>query len=109
MRRSRIALVLGIVAVFLAAMIGPVGATEDSSEGDDMSETTETTVAPDPGFENGEPAIVIPPEEEVAEEEQPWTSRFMYPLLVVLMIVLIIVMIVAWNRLRNRYEVVPDA
>ena len=102
-------LVLGLAAMFLVVAARPAGATEDSSEGDDMGETTETTVAPDPGFENGEPAVVIPPAEEVEEEEQPWTARFMYPLIVVLIIVLIIGMIIGWNRLRNRYEVIPDA
>ena len=109
MNRFRALLVLGLVGMFLAAASLPAAATEDSSEGDDMSETTETTVAPDPGFENGEPAVVIPPPQEVEEDDQPWTSRFMYPLLVVLMIVLIIGMIIGWNRLRNRYDVVQDA
>lgn len=98
-----------LIVLFLVLGLGliaavPAAATEGSTEED----TTETTVAPEPVFENGEPAVIIPPTEEV-EEDQPWTARFLYPLIVVLTIVLIIALAIWYNRnIRRKYEVVAE-
>lgn len=108
MQRLRPILLLGLIASFVVAMALPVFATEGATE-DEGTETTETTVAPEPVFENGEPAVVIPPAEE-AEDAQPWTSRFIYPTLVAVTILLVIGLIIGYNHsIRNRYTVVDGS
>ena len=108
MQRLRPILLLGLIAGFIVAMALPVFATEGATE-DEGTETTETTVAPEPIFENGEPAVVIPPPEE-AEDAQPWTSRFIYPTLVAVTILLVIGLIIGYNHsIRNRYTVVDGS
>jgi hypothetical protein len=93
-----------IASVFVVTLAGPAFATESQSE--DGSETTETTVVSEPEFADGEPAVVIPPG-EVEVEEQPWTSRYLYPLLVVGTAILLIGLILGYNRsIRHRYKVV---
>jgi hypothetical protein len=102
--RSRTFLVacLAVLAVVMVAL--PVLATEGTTE-DDM---VTTTIAPEPVFENGEPAVVVPPAGSV-EAEQPWTARFIYPTIVLVTIVLIVGLVIGYNRsIRNRYVVVSD-
>jgi hypothetical protein len=49
--------------------------------------------------------VIPPPEADVPE--QPWTARFIIPLLVVTAIVLVIGVVIAYNRsIHNRYKVV---
>jgi hypothetical protein len=108
MQRLRPILLLGLIASFIVAMALPVLATEGATE-DEGTETTETTVAPEPIFENGEPAVVIPPTEE-AEDAQPWTSRFIYPTLVAVTILLVVGLVIGYNHsIRNRYTVVDGS
>ncbi|HSJ71128.1 MAG TPA: hypothetical protein VLA29_05705 [Acidimicrobiia bacterium] len=104
MNRSRPYLVacLALLAVVIVAL--PAAATEGTTE----EETVTTTIAPEPVFENGEPAVVVPPV-EAAEDEQPWTARFIYPTIVVVTILLIVGLAIGYNRsIRNRYVVVSD-
>ncbi len=104
-RRTR-ALTLMLAMLMLLVIAVPALATEGSTETEE--ETTETTVAPEPVFEDGEPALIIPPEQE-EEEEQPWTSRYLYPTIVVLTIILLIGLGIWYNRnIRRKYEVVAD-
>lgn len=108
MQRLRPVLLLALIASFLVAMAAPLGATEGATE-DEGTETTETTVAPEQVFQNGEPAVVIPPAEE-AEEDQPWTSRFIYPTIVIVTILLVIGLVIGYNHsIRNRYTVVDGS
>ena len=104
MVRVRSLLLVALAVTAMLAVTAPALATEGSTE----EETTTTTVAEEPQFENGEPAVVIPPAEE-AEEDQPWTSRFIYPTIVIGTILLIVGIAWAYNRrIRHRYNVVPD-
>ena len=97
---------IALSSLLVLAMAVPALATESESEPE--PETTETTLAPAPVFENGEPAVVIPPV-EVEPEEQPWTSRFIYPALVAATILLLVLIVVLYNRnIRRKYEVVPE-
>jgi hypothetical protein len=101
-RLSRIvAFVSLLVLVFVLA--APALATESP---DDPAETTATTAVPEQVFEGDGPAIVAPPAEEGSSEE-PWTARFIYPLIVVGTIVLIIGLAIGYNRsIRTKYKVV---
>lgn len=104
-RISRL-LAISLATLLMLAITAPGYATESESEPE--AETTETTVAPEPVFENGEPAVVIPPIEE-EPEEQPWTSRFIYPTIVAVTIVLLIFLAIWYNRnIRRKYEVAPE-
>lgn len=104
-RISRLA-AISLLAILVFAVSVPSYATEGESEAE--PETTETTVAEEPVFEDGEPAVVIPPIEE-EPEEQPWTSRFIYPTIVAVTIILLIVIAIWYNRsIRRKYEVVPE-
>ncbi len=95
--------ILGLVVVALLAMAAPALATAES----EPEEVTTTTVE-DPFADGDAPAVVIPPPEE-AEDDQPWTSRFIYPTIVIGTILLIIGLIIGYNHsIRNRYKVVAD-
>jgi hypothetical protein len=86
--------------VFVVALAAPAMATESSDD------TTDTTAEPVQISEGEQPAIVAPPI-EAGEEEQPWTARFIYPLIVVGTFVLIIGVAIGYNRsIRTRYKVV---
>jgi putative copper export protein len=101
MQRIRPLLVSALAAVLLVALASPSFATVDENEVEDVT----TTTVEAPVFEDGEPAIVIPPIEE-AEEEQPWTARFIYPTIVIGTLLLIVGLIWAYNRrIRHRYVV----
>jgi hypothetical protein len=95
-----------IAAVLVLGLSVPALATEGGSESEE--ETTETTVAPQPIFENGEPAIVVPPVEE-EPEEQPWTSRYLYPAIVIMTVLLLVFLVIWYNRnIRHKYDVVAE-
>ena len=102
MKRTHKLALLSLIAVLVLAVVNPVLATEDSTEG----ETPATTVAPEQISEGEGPAIEAPPA-EVEAVEQPWTARFIYPAIVVVTIILIVGLAIGYNRsIRNRYEVV---
>jgi hypothetical protein len=97
-----------VLSLTLVAVASPAMATESQTETDPG--TTETTVPTEPTFVDGdEPALVIPPEAVVEELEQPWTSRYIYPTIVVVTILLIIGLVWGYfHFIRNRYTVVSD-
>jgi len=99
---------LAIVLATLVLVANAVPALATESESEPEPETTETTLAPEPVFENGEPAIIIPPvEEEIVD--QPWTSRFIYPTIVAVTVLLLIFLAIWYNRnIRRKYEVAPE-
>lgn len=99
-RISRI-VVLAFVASLVIGVAAPVFATEAPPE-----ETTDTTVAEAPVADADVPAVVIPPS-DAKEADQPWTARFVYPLLGVLTVVIIGGYAIGYNRsIRRRYDVV---
>jgi hypothetical protein len=96
-------LALASLVVLFVVLAAPAMATEAPA---DSAETTETTVAPVPISEGEQPAIVAPPIEEGSSDE-PWTSRFIYPLIVFGTFFLIIVLVIGYNRsIRSKYKVV---
>ncbi|MCL1593437.1 MAG: hypothetical protein M3132_03680 [Actinomycetia bacterium] len=102
MTRMNRLILLAVTAFLVMAITAPAMATEEST-GD---ATTETTVAPEVIFEGEGPAVVVPPAEE-AEVEQPWTARFIYPVIVLVTVLLIIGLAIGYNRsIRTRYRVV---
>jgi hypothetical protein len=104
MTRINRTVALSLAAVFLLAVAAPAGASGDGEE--ESAETTETTVAAVPINAEDQPAVMIPPSEP-EEREQPWTARYLIPLLVVTAIVLVIGVAIAYNHsVRHRYEVV---
>ena len=92
---------LALAVLLLLAVAAPALGSE-AAEGD----TTETTVAAVPISSGEEPAVVLPaPEHE--QPEQPWTARFLIPLLVVTAVVVVIGVAIAYNHsVRHRYKVV---
>ncbi|MCZ7532300.1 MAG: hypothetical protein M5U23_02625 [Acidimicrobiia bacterium] len=101
MHRITRIVVLAFVASLVLGVAAPVLATEAPPE-----ETTETTLAPVPNAGADEPAVVVPPA-DADEAEQPWTARFVYPLLGVLTVLIIGGYAIGYNRtIRRRYEVV---
>jgi len=102
MKSTHRLVLLSLIAVLVIIVASPALATEDSTEG----ETTATTVAAEQISEGEGPAIDAP-EVEIEEQAQPWTARFIYPVLLVITIVLIGWIVIAYNRkVRHRYEVV---
>jgi len=102
MKRTYRLVLLSLIAVLVMVVAGPVLATEDSTEG----ETTETTAVPEQISEGEGPAVEAP-DKEVAEVEQPWTARFIYPAIVLGTIILIVGIAIGYNRsIRKRYQVV---
>ena len=103
MTRSIRFVALALATTLLFAIASPAFA--GGEEGEHAEETTETTIAADP-FADGEVPAVIIPVEEAEEFEQPWTARFLIPLLVVTAIVLTIGVAIAYNSsIRTRYKV----
>ena len=91
-----------LIAVLMVAIASPVAATEDSAEGD----MTETTVVPEQISQDEGPAVQAPPADE-DDSEQPWTARFIYPVIVLGTVVLIVGLAIGYNRsIRKRYHVV---
>ncbi len=94
-----------VVLAFVACLVLGVAASAFATEAP-PEETSETTLAPVPIVDGDEPAVVVPPS-DLEEAEQPWTARFVYPLLGVLTIVIIGGYAIGYNRsIRRRYEVV---
>jgi hypothetical protein len=92
-----------LAVLLLIAVAAPALGSESEAAEDD---TTETTVAAVPISSGEEPAVMIPPAEH-AQPEQPWTARFLIPLLVVTAIVVVIGVAIAYNHsVRHRYKVV---
>jgi hypothetical protein len=104
MKRFNHLVALVSLLVFVVAMIAPAMATESSDESPD--ETTDTTAEPVQISEGEQPAIVAPPIEE-GDADEPWTARFIYPLIVLGTFVLIIGIAIGYNRsVRTKYQVV---
>ena len=104
MARINRTVAVALVTVLLLAVAAPATAAEHGEE--EAAETTETTVAAVPINAGEEPAVVIPLP-EIEEPDQPWTARFLIPLLVVTAIVLVIGVAIAYNHsVRHRYEIV---
>jgi len=102
MQRSYRLVVLALAPMFVFALTVPALATEESTEDD----TTATTVAPEQISEGEGPAVEAPPADEKTVE-QPWTARFIYPVIVLVTILLIVGLIIGYNRsIRSRYHVV---
>jgi len=90
--------VVAIAAVLLLSVAAPAFAGQSGGD----AETTEVVV---PISAGDEPAVVIPPP-EADETEQPWTSRFLIPLLVVTAIPTVIGVVIIYNRsIRHHYRV----
>ena len=90
--------VVAVPAAALALDDGVVLATEEPAD---------ETPADEPMFEEGqEPAEIAPPAAE-DDAEQPWTTRFLAPALLLMGIVALIGSIAYYGvRVRNRYEIV---
>lgn len=93
--------ILTFVVSLLVGLAAPAFATEAPDEA-----TTETTItAPAEAPENA-PAVVTPPS-SADEDVQPWTARFVYPLLGVLTVLIVGGYAISYNRkIRKRYTVV---
>ena len=88
---------VGLLAVSLLSPAVALATEEEPAE-----ETTTTTT-----FAEGEAPAVVVPVEEPEEEEQPWTARFLIPILVSSAILIIaVVAYVYLARVKNRYRVV---
>jgi hypothetical protein len=102
---TRITRIVLLALVTLVLVVAASPAFADGDESETAGDTTETTVAAVPISAGEEPAVVVPPA-ELEDVEQPWTARFLIPLLVVTAIVLIIGVAIAYNRsVRTRYKV----
>jgi hypothetical protein len=103
MTRINRIVVLALAALLMSAIAAPSFAAEGD---DETAETTDVTVAVEP-ISAGDGPMVMIPAPEIDEPEQPWTARFLIPLLVVTAIVLVIGVIIAYNHsVRHRYKVV---
>lgn len=95
---------LALMALFLVAIAAPVAAAEHGEE--EAADATETTVGAVPISAEEQPAVIIPAP-VVEEPQQPWTARFLIPLLVVTAVVVVIGVAILYNHsVRHRYEVV---
>ncbi|MEN8041674.1 MAG: hypothetical protein ABFR95_09245 [Actinomycetota bacterium] len=100
MTRTQRILLMALTAVLVFVVAAPAFAS-----GDDGAVVTDTTVATEPVFSDGAPAVVVPPAED-DPVEQPWTARFLIPLFVVTALVLVVGVAIAYNRnVRTRYKV----
>gem|GEM_PF-2784593 len=103
-RRFHRIVVLALVALMLGVFIAPASASDDAESSTD--DTTAVATATETDSAADEPAVVVPPA-EVEEPQQPWTARFLIPLLVVSALALIVAVIIAYNHsVRHRYKVV---
>jgi hypothetical protein len=95
---------IAVAAILLLVLALPVLAAEQAD--DESAESTETTVAAVSISAGEEPAVVVPPA-EIEQPEQPWTARYLIPLLVVTAVVVLFGVVVGYNHsVRNRYKVV---
>lgn len=102
MSRIQRLLVLALAVFFVFGTVSPAVATEEHG-GDDTEQVEETTTtAP---WEGEGPAVIIPEAGEETED-QPWTSRFIYPTIVVGTLALIAGLAIGYNRsIRRKYKV----
>jgi hypothetical protein len=104
MTRIQRIFLLALTAALALTVAAPAFGADHTGEA--KADTTDTTAEAVPISVGDQPAIVIPPP-SAEEPEQPWTSRFLIPLLVVTAIALVIGVVIAYNRsVRNRYRVV---
>ncbi len=102
MKRIHTLVLFSLIAVLMVAIVGPVAASQDSAQG----ATTETTAVPEQISQDEGPAVEAPPPDEVVPE-QPWTVRFIYPVIVLGTVVLIVGLAIGYNRsIRRKYHVV---
>jgi len=102
MKRRIRTIIFALVSVMALAIAAPSLATESTAGGD----TTGTTVAPADVSSSQSPAVPAPPP-DVKEFDQPWTVRFIYPLIVLITGLLIVGLAIGYNRrVRRRYRVV---
>ena len=100
-RHARI-ITIAFVASLVVGIASPAFGTESPSD----EGATTTTVSIEPVFEGEAPAVVLEVV-EVEVEEQPWTVRFIYPLIGVLALLIIGGYAIGYNRsIRRRYQVV---
>lgn len=100
-RRKRSVLLVALLFAWVGMSIlqsGPAAATEEP----------EPQPEPEQISEDFDPAVEAPPEDE-AEEDLPWTARYLAPTLLVLGVIAVIAAIGYYVvRLRGRYNVVND-
>jgi hypothetical protein len=93
-------LLIAVLSVFLVVLSGAIAAQATEAEEEPGAEVVEPTQ-----LESGA-AVEVPPAEE-AEDEQPWTVRFMYPVIVGgSLLLLIFITLYYFVRIKGRYEVV---
>lgn len=99
--------ILTFVVSLLVGLAAPAFATEAPDETTTATEaTTETTVTATAESAENAPAVVIPPS-SADEYVQPWTARFVYPLLGALTVLIVGGYAISYNRkIRKRYTVV---
>jgi hypothetical protein len=97
--RSRFVAFAALIAVLMTLVVPFVALAAEEETGDEAT-TTST-------FVEGEGPAVPIVVEEPEEEEQPWTARFLIPILVLTAILIIApVTFVYFARIKNRYRVV---
>ena len=97
--KTRPFLLLAVILSLVLTVPGLAAATE--AEGEESTAVTEEAE-----FDSGGAAVEVPPE-AVEDDTQPWTSRFMYPLLVGGTVLLVVFLIIYYfARIKGRYEVV---
>ncbi len=100
MKRIHRFVLLAMVALLTVAIVSPATATEAGSN----DEAPATTVAAVP---EGEGPAVEAPAVEPERAEQPWTARFIYPVLILVTILLLAWLGIWYNRnIRKKYQVI---
>jgi hypothetical protein len=105
---SRLLVLIVVLGIAFTLPVAVAAASVDDSMVLATAEAEEEEAPPEePVFEEGqEPAVIAPPASE-SETEQPWTSRFLAPTLLVIGLLALIGAIVYYGvRIRSRYEVV---
>lgn len=102
MRTSgRLALTLGLLAVFIGLLALPALAQEEGDEGD---ETATTAVS-----EDLSPAVPVAPEPP-QEAELDWTYRYLIPTTLVVAVVIIVLTSIGYftEVVRKRYRIIQE-
>jgi uncharacterized protein HemX len=106
MRLPRATALACLVFLWFALGVGTTLATEEPTTESPATESPTTTVETDIPPDPNAPPVVVEPEIEKPEAD-PWTARFVAPLMAVLGVVIFIVVVVYYVlRIRGRYEVV---
>ncbi|MGH8871569.1 MAG: hypothetical protein ACRDWS_06315 [Acidimicrobiia bacterium] len=104
-RFSRIATLLVLLGAFLALMVTPASATEETEE---PTSTTvgETEPAPTSGIEPAVPVTTPSPSETLPD----WTYRYMIPTGILLAVLVIVVTTIQYftRVVRKRYRIVKE-